>query len=171
MNLKSKLAATVIALGFAAAANAQASANGTATAVIVTPISIAPNATLNFGNIAVTTLGGAGTVTVSSAGARTKSGGVTFPAQTGSPIAGSFDVSGTANYTYAITLPANNTVVLTRVSGTETMAVNSFETNTASPQLNGSGNQTFNVGATLSVAANQAAGSYTGSYPVTVNYN
>ena len=33
------------------------------------------------------------------------------------------------------------------------------------------GTATVNVGGTLNVGLNQAAGNYTGTYPVTVNYN
>ncbi len=34
----------------------------------------------------------------------------------------------------------------------------------------GTGTLTFNVGATLTVKASQAPGTYTGTFPVTVNY-
>ncbi len=40
----------------------------------------------------------------------------------------------------------------------------------ASPALVG-GSDTFNVGATLSVSNTQAAGTYSGTFTVTVNYN
>ncbi len=39
------------------------------------------------------------------------------------------------------------------------------------PQLSGSGSDTFNVGATLNVGASQAAGTNSGTFAVTVNYN
>ncbi len=40
----------------------------------------------------------------------------------------------------------------------------------ATPTLAG-GSDTFNVGATLHVGATQAAGTYSGTFSVTVNYN
>ncbi len=40
------------------------------------------------------------------------------------------------------------------------------------PTLNGAGAAAFTVGATLTVAAGQAAGSYTSAnFPVTISYN
>ncbi|MHC4984433.1 MAG: DUF4402 domain-containing protein [Planctomycetota bacterium] len=39
------------------------------------------------------------------------------------------------------------------------------------PALDGTGNDSFNVGATLNVGAAQAAGSYTGTFSVTADYN
>ena len=42
----------------------------------------------------------------------------------------------------------------------------------ATPALDGTGAAAFTVGATLSVAANQAAGVYTSAnFPVTISYN
>jgi hypothetical protein len=82
-----------------------------------------------------------------------------------------FTVTGTAAYTYAITLPT--TVTLTRASGSETMDATAFTSNpSGTGTLSGGGTQNFNVGATLTVAAGQAAGVYTsGNFDVTVNYN
>lgn len=53
-------------------------------------------------------------------------------------------------------------------SGGNTMAIGSF-TNNSGGSLSG-GTDSFNVGATLTVGASQAAGSYSGTYTVTVNY-
>jgi hypothetical protein len=80
-----------------------------------------------------------------------------------------FSVTGENNASFNITLPANNTVQLTRTGGTEKMNVNSF-THNASLQLSGTGTATFKVGATLEVNANQVAGEYSGSFSVTVAY-
>jgi hypothetical protein len=113
--------------------------------------------------------GSGGTVTVSPGGVRSASGGVVLvPSDVGT--AAQFAVSGDANLTYAISLPADGTVSL--ASGTNNMAVNAF---TSSPSLTGTlgagGTQTLSVGATLSVGSNQATGSYSGAFDVTVNYN
>lgn len=121
---------------------------------------------LAFGSFAA---GTGGTVTISAAGARSFGGGVTL-VSSGSGAAASFGVSGNANATYAITLPANGVVSLT--SGPNSMAVNNFTSNPApTGLLSVGGSQTLMVGATLSVGSNQAIGSYSGSFNVTVVYN
>ena len=51
------------------------------------------------------------------------------------------------------------------------MTVNAFASTPSGTGTLTLGTATVNVGATLNVAANQTAGSYTGTYPVTVNYH
>ena len=52
------------------------------------------------------------------------------------------------------------------------MSVDTFNHDAgATPSLSGGGSDTFNVGATLNVGATQAAGTYSGTFDVTVNYN
>ncbi len=83
--------------------------------------------------------------------------------------AASFDVTGAPGQTYSITLPPNGTVTLTGPGAS--MDVDTFNHDAgASPTLVG-GSDTFNVGATLSVADTQAGGNYSGTFAVTVNYN
>jgi hypothetical protein len=127
---------------------------------------------MNFGNVAVQSSTG-GTVLLTPAGTRTPGGGVTLPAVTGSVSAASFDVSGTPNYTYSISLPTSTTTV---TSGANEMTVDSWTstpTEAAGGTLNASGVQTIKIGASLNVAAAQAAGTYVSGTPfeVTVNYN
>lgn len=113
--------------------------------------------------------GSGGDVTVSPAGGRSASGGVVL-VPSGPGTAAQFIVSGDANLSYAISLPGNGVVVL--ASGANSMAVNNF-TSSPSPTgtLGAGGSQTLSVGATLSVGSNQASGSYSGTFDVTVNYN
>ena len=90
-----KILGTAVAMViFATSANAQATATADAAATIVAPISIVKNADLNFGNIAVNSLGG--TVILEASAASTRSiggaGGVSFPANTGA-VASNFTVS------------------------------------------------------------------------------
>jgi|ERR1700722_516454 hypothetical protein len=164
-----KLAVAAFALiAFSSSSFAQATATATATATIVTPISIAEVVNMNFGNLAVQT-GTGGTCVMTPAGVRSITGGVTMPVINGTVTAASFTVTGQGAYTYAITLPA--TVTLT--SGVNTMTATTF---TSTPSATGAltaGTQTLNVGATLNVAAAQAAGTYVSGTPfsVTVNYN
>lgn len=121
---------------------------------------------LAFGSFAA---GAGGTVTVSAAGVRSKSSGVIL-VSSGGGFAALFSVSGTANATYAISLPANGVVSLT--SGANSMAVNNFTSNpNLTGALSGGGSQTLSVGATLGVGSNQASGGYNGSFDVMVNYN
>ncbi len=152
--------------------NAQSTATSSATATIVTPISIVKDIDMNFGNIAVTNNGG--NVVLAAAGTRTATGGVTLPVVAGTVSAAAFTVSGQSAYTYDITLPTGNIVLS---SGANSMNINTFTSSiglTAGALSTGStGSQSFSVGATINVNANQVAGTYTTSTPfnVTVNYN
>ena len=156
------LAAPLFALPHAAMA---AEATGQASAVVVTPISVSETASLSFGNIAPSAT--AGEVTVSTAGARSVTGGVSELG--GTVAAGAFTVDGSGSATYGITLPANGVVTLTG-PGTA-MAVKDFgHSLSGTPTLSG-GTGSFTVGATLEVGASQAEGTYNGTYTVSVNYN
>lgn len=139
----------------------------TATATIVGPLALTKVTDMDFGTIATT--GTAGTVVLGTDNSRTAVGPSLVPPAAG--VAASFTVAGEANRTFTITLPANGTVSL--VSGANSMAANTFVHNAgATPTLSGAGAAAFTVGATLSVAANQPAGTYTSAnFPVTVSYN
>jgi hypothetical protein len=148
---------------------AQVSATSSASATIVGPIAIANTAALSYGNVAVNST--AGTVVITPAGVRSTTGGCTLPAVTGSPTAASFNVTGAANYTYAITLPAAATTIS---SGANNMTVDTWtSTPSSTGTLSAAGTQTLTVGGTLHVAGSQASGTYTSATPftVTVNYN
>lgn len=158
---------TLLGLGAAGGAFA-ATDSANASAEIVAAIAIVNTADLNFGQIAPS--GTAGTVTISVAGVRSGSPGVTLGNQVTVSQA-SFDISGAPNNLYSITLPADGVVTLTS-GGSPAMAVDGFLSDPASPgTLNGSGLDVVDVGATLSVGVNQPNGSYTGSFDVTVDYN
>ncbi len=133
------------------------------TITIAAPISISNTANLDFGTMVTT--GTAGTVTVTPAGARSS---VDVDLLGGVPAAAAFDVTGEGNANYSITVPSSTTLS----SGGDTMTVDTFTDDAgASPRLPGGGSETFNVGATLNVGATQAAGTYSGTFSVTVNYN
>jgi|WetSurMetagenome_2_1015567.scaffolds.fasta_scaffold09550_4 hypothetical protein len=167
--IKSFAVIGLMMFAFSASALAQISATATASATIVGPIGITNGGNMSFGNVAVNNV--AGTVLLPSVGARSVTGGCTLPAVTGSPAAAIFNVTGAANYTYAITLPSTPTTIS---SGANNMTVDAFtSTPTNTGTLDGTGAQQITVGATLHVSANQAAGTYTSATPfsVTVNYN
>lgn len=159
--LKPLALATVLAsLAFVSNHAAAATANGTANATVLTPIAITAGNTLEFGAFT----GAAGTVTVSTAGARSATGSVVLAPTSGTVRQGTFSVTGSGNSTFAITYPSAFNIT----SGANTMSV------TVSGPATGtlaSGSATINVGGTVTVAANQAAGSYTGTYTMTVEYN
>ena len=127
---------------------------------IAAPISISAGASMDFGTMTPT--GTAGTVTVTPAGVRTS---VNVDLFGGTPAAASFSVTGEPGQAYFITLPSSTTLT----SGGNTMTVDTFTDAGATPTLVG-GSDTFNVGATLNVGGAQAAGTYSGTFPVTVNY-
>lgn len=161
-------AASVI--GTSAIAQQSSTATAGVSATIITPISISKTADMNFGNIAVST-GSGGTVILAPGGSRTPSGGVSLPATTGSPSAASFTVTGEGSYTYAITLPSSAVSIDDNAS--HTMDVTAFTSTPTPTGTLSSGTQTLNVGATLTVGAAQAVGTYSADVPfdVTVNYN
>jgi hypothetical protein len=153
---------------FSAATFAQVTATATATATIITPIAIVKATDMNFGNIAVNAT--LGTVILAPASTRTVTGGCTLPAVAGTVTAAAFTVTGLAAATYSITLPAALTTI---TSGGNTMTVDTW---TSTPTPTGTlagGTDNLLVGATLHVAASQAAGTYLSGTPftVTVNYN
>lgn len=131
------------------------------------PIAISPTQSLSFGSFVA---GSGGSVTVIANPVSRSAGGGVLLLPSGSWSVASFSVTGDPSMTYAISLPANGMVALT--SGAHNMAVNNFTSSPASSgQLGGGGSQTLVVGATLSVAADQPNGSYSGSFTVTVDYN
>jgi hypothetical protein len=124
---------------------------------------------LDFGRFAA---GAGGTVTINATtGTRSKTGGVVLLNSFAGAQA-TYNVSksknGTVNKTVAITLPANNTVQLT--SGANHMFVNNFVASPATIASVPNGGMALSVGATLVVGSGQPAGTYTGTYDITIIY-
>jgi hypothetical protein len=136
-----------------------ASTTGTARQVVISAISIANVSDLEFGTAA--------------AGDAAK---IVAPGSAENAENGSFTVSGQANTAYTITLPSDGSVTLVTGGGgtNETIAVNtfaSFPAAGANGLLGAGGSQSLFVGATrAALSAAQVAGSYTGTYTVTVVY-
>jgi hypothetical protein len=155
----------LVVSGPAGAQSNSATSSCNATATIVTGLSLVKTADLNFGSVVPGA--SAGTVVMTPAGARTAAGGTSLGSATGAS-AGAFQVSGLGGAAYSITLPAATTIT----SGANNMTVNTFtSTPNGTGSLNGGGNQTLAIGATLQVGASQPTGTYTGSFNVTVTYN
>ena len=131
----------------------------------VLPVDVIPLAELGFGQIFSTST--SGTVTISPAGARTKSGGVVLGSGFGVSQA-RFTVAGDAQMSYSITLPGP----ITLSAGGRSMTVDGFiSTPAGSGNLGTTGTQLMSVGATLHVGAGQVSAAYSGSLPLTVAYN
>jgi hypothetical protein len=123
---------------------------------------------LDFGRFVA---GSGGTVVLSPAGLRSRTGGVVL---LNSPSIGqaAFNVGRISrddeNRAVIITLPDNGATRLT--SGADSMAVGDF-VNTPTALLSiPDGGTTLSVGATLTVAPNQAPGNYSGTFSLIVNY-
>jgi hypothetical protein len=162
----------IVVLGFSAVSFGQLGVTDIASssATIITPITIAKNVDLNFGNIAVNNQ--AGTVllpAVTGTPTRVASGGVTLPAINGTVTAAKFTVTGLAGSTFTISLPAS--IELT--SGTSDKMTYSTSISPTSPSILTGGTSIVYVGGTLVVGASQPAGTYTNAsgLVVRVDYN
>lgn len=131
-------------------------------------VTLSATRNLDFGRFIA---GSGGAVTVDTSGARTRTGGVIL---LNSPGAGQaqFTVAsngaGGGKKSVVISLPANGAVRIS--NGAASMAVNAFVISPGTLQSIPAGGTTLSVGATLTVAAGQAPGTYTGSFPLIVNY-
>lgn len=139
-------------------------------AKVIAPISLlnSGSSRLNFGTISRSST--SGTVTVPVTGDRTSTGGVGVLVSSSFSRA-AFTVTGENNSSFNISLPANGSISLTRVGNSDHMPVNDFQSSVGTTSvLSGTGTASFEVGATLTVSGDQAAGDYTGSFPITVAY-
>lgn len=123
---------------------------------------------LDFGRFVA---GSGGTIVLSPGGLRSRTGGVIL---LNSPNAGqaAFNASrsgnGNSSKAVIITAPPDGSTRLS--SGASSMAVNSFVSTPASLASIPAGGMALAVGATLTVAPNQAPGTYSGSFSLIVNY-
>ena len=160
------LAAAVALFGETNAAYAAATP-AIATVTTVRPLSLVKTDDLEFGTLIASSVAGTATINPNT-DARTTAGGV-IGAPGATPSAAHFTAAGLVNSIALITLPAS--VTLTRVSGTETMAVTAITSNGALVRvLPNPATIDIAVGGTLAVGVNQVPGSYTGSFNITVLY-
>lgn len=155
---------TTVAITLAAHFSAYAvTATGNADAVIKKALTATENTRINFATIQVPATGA--TVTISPAGVvSTAASGYYF---SGTAAAGNFAITGDANAPLTVSFTNGS------LSGSgSAMALQNFTTSpaTGSIQTNASGSLSLNIGADLIVGNNQASGSYTGTYQITVNY-
>ncbi|WP_224958821.1 DUF4402 domain-containing protein [Geomonas subterranea] len=158
---------TALAWAAGSGVSQAATAQANTTATVVLPVTITKTVDLNFGRFMSGASGG--TVVVSTGGAQSVTGGVTTTAALGSTAAAAaFTISGEPTSTYAVTFPAQ-----TNLTGPGApMTIGTFTT-ASSGTLNtfGAASETLSVGATLTVGASQASGTYSGTMDVAVNYN
>lgn len=169
-NSNKLIAIAIIIIGSVTTSLAQVTDAATATSTIITPIAITKQVDMNFGYVAVSSING--TVVLSPAGSRSKTGGITLPQVAGTVTAASFKIDGADTSTYSITIPSGD-YTITRSGSAETMIVNTFTSTPSNTGVLNNGTQTVSVGATLNVGGSQVAGVYTNTtgFDVTVNYN
>lgn len=148
----------IVALGFTASAASAATASAVARASILRQITVTKTADLDYATIV--TGAAASTVVITPAGARTCGAGLVC---SGTATAAGFSVVGTIGQVATVSVPANVTLTSGANNMTSTL-VSSAATLTLAAA------NSFNVGGTLAVGANQADGVYTGNFTVTVDY-
>lgn len=145
---------------------AAATATGSSRAVVLAPLTLYNTGPLSFGNIIS---GAAGTVTISPfTGARTSTGVILAG---GTLSAARFEGLTGANPSHLkIDVPTGPITIQNGTAG-PTMQVTGFTLDVdKNDWVPANTAYVFHVGATLTVGPNQAGGTYTGSFPVTVVY-
>ncbi|MEM9470197.1 MAG: DUF4402 domain-containing protein, partial [Pseudomonadota bacterium] len=173
-------AALVTLTGLSAQEVQAASATGPMSAIILTPITFSATEELHFGSMTVGMTTGDDVVIVAD-GTRPAiitGGQVTLVAGMGFERQGQFIInSGAAgSLDIQVSIAAG---LFTVSNGTSTMGVGSFDVETGPLDAgnqntivitNAANTVTVDVGATLTVNPNQAAGTYTGNYTINANY-
>lgn len=157
-------AALASAVAFSGAANAAATAQASANAEILSTISVVKDQDMDFGQIAVN---GAATLTISA----DEGNPAACPANlicAGARVPAKFTISGTPGVG---TVASVQQASVNLTSGANTMSLSNFSVffpngNT----LDVAGDAQFNVGGDLAVSGTQAAGLYTGTFDVDVEY-
>lgn len=146
--------------GQAQAAGNEATATADVSATVVEPIDLTKDQDMSFGSFTVGDT--AGTIILGTDGSTSSTGGASTV--TNGNQAAAFTATGEDGRAYDVTLPTSATL-----SGPgDDMTADTF-TDNATGTLTG-GTETFQVGATLNVNADQEPGSYSGSFDVTVAY-
>jgi Mat/Ecp fimbriae major subunit len=169
--MKITLASAIVAAAMVSGAANAATANADATVQILTPVTVTKTADLDFGLIATS---GAGTVVVNEvSAAKSCSGAVTCVGAAG--VLGSFNVSSASGQVISVSV-GNATLALAgqpsmpaslRLAGT---GVSTVPTGNAGSYTSGAAAKAVNVGGTLTVGAAQGAGTYSGQFTLTADY-
>lgn len=168
-NFARLLTAAAVVSAFAAtsatAAPVGASTPATAKAQIVKPLTLTKVQDLDFGTILLPVVPAAATVTVSSAGVATCTGGTTCA---GSPKQAIFNLTGTNNQVVRIFSAATN---LTNANDSTTIVFTPAPPATVTMPNSGNTGANFNVGGAIAITTTTTDGVYTGNMNVTVDYN
>ncbi|HLO19732.1 MAG TPA: DUF4402 domain-containing protein [Sphingomicrobium sp.] len=161
-----QFAAALALLVIPAEGSAARTQSATSQVALLSPLSVIKRGDLDFGTLVVS---GAGTAVVDPvSGSLTTTGGVTKAGSAAHPAL--FTGTGSRNSVVHIRLP-QSPITVTRVGGTQTMTVSTWTLDGATNRKIPPGSVfDFEVGATLNVNANQLAGTYTGTFSVTVQY-
>lgn len=160
MNKLLLIAGATIASASITSSAIAAQATGTATANVLEPITITNTSPLQFGDVDVT---GGGTVVIGPTG--TPGGSLT---SVGTQSAGTFDLTGQSGASFSIAI-----ATLTELTNAGHDLILSVYTNTeggATGTMTG-GAITLGVGATITADGSEAAGPYSGTYTVDIDYN
>jgi hypothetical protein len=160
-------AALALAASGVASAGTPVAATGGAQIGVLSPVSVIKKSDLNFGTVVTSTT--AGTVVLNPLnGSRTTTGGLLAVGT--AAHAAVFTSTGSKNSVVIIHLPTVAST-LKRVGGTETVTASTW-TADGNTTRKIPANQTFDfaVGATLNVGAAQVAGTYVGTFQITVQY-
>lgn len=156
------LGATALYFAFSLTPAMAADVTGNASATIQQAIVLSEDTAMDFASVIADASGD--TITLTPAGSISATGASTF---SGTPAAGAFSATGTPSAAVAISFSSGDTLT---GPGTA-MPLGTFAHDAGgSPAFDGSGNLSFNVGADLTVNASQTAGSYSGTYTLTVDY-
>ena len=157
--------AALVALGCASPAFAEAEV-ATGRGIVLNSLNLTNTADLDFGDLSSGATTGRATVNANT-DALTVTGGVTPLG--GTPNAAVFYAAGTINRIFIVQVPTG-TITLSNGSG-GTMTVSNWTTNgPVNRNLGPTGVAIIRVGGRLNVGANQASGTYTGTFNVTVVY-
>lgn len=161
--MKLALAGAVIATGMVSNAAYAATEQAQATVDVLTAVAIVVDSPLNFGVVAASAAGG--TVAVAASGAAQPVGTGVVPISGGN--AGAFRVTQGTNGAL-INLAASNPTPLT--SGANQIVLSGLTLSANSITFNSAAITPIYVGGTISLGANQPAGTYNGTFDVTAEY-
>ena len=160
------LAALFACANPAAAQTVTPDQDATGRAIVLRALSLLKVEDMDFGWLTVTSAGTA--ILNPNTGAVSTTGGVT--AVGGEPKPAWFVGAASRNTPIKIRIP-NKPITLTRVGGTETMSLSAWALDGPADRKTGPDRAFhFKLGGTLTVAANQADGLYTGEFTVEVQY-
>lgn len=165
------------AVGMGSAAHAQVSESADASAEILAALQLTNDAALDFGSLVMNSNSTGGTVTINGSGVRDCFGDV-ICGPAGSEQPAEFTVTGAANSTISVTVQdlSVNPVSLTHTAnvGSPSAEHNIELSDLDDGSLGGfttfSGNETFNVGGEITLDGSEIAGTYEGTFNVTVSY-